>query len=94
MTYVLVKHKVRDYPAWKTEFDNFSDFRKSSGEKSYRILRPAGDDNNLTLLFEWDSDANAEKFFTSSKLKLAMQQAGVAEEPNIQFLSEIARGVI
>ena len=33
MTYVSVKHKVRDYKAWKSVFDNFEETRKSAGEK-------------------------------------------------------------
>ena len=94
MTYLLIKHRVQDYTAWKSVFDNFAEFRKSSGEKSWRILHPAGDGNDLTLLFEWDDHANAEKFLASSELKSAMQRAGVAEEPQVQFLSEIAQGTL
>lgn len=92
MTHLIIKHKVRDYTAWKNEFDNFADFRKTSGEKSYRILRPSEDPNDLTLLFEWDNDQNARTFFGSQELKSAMQRAGVAEEPRIQFLNEIDKG--
>jgi hypothetical protein len=92
MTHVLVKHKVNDYTNWKTEFDNFVEFRRSSGEKNYRILRPSEDPNDLTLLFEWDTQANAEKFMTSPELKLAMERAGVTEEPTIRFLNQIDMG--
>ena len=63
MTHVLVRHKVNDYPAWKKEFDNFVDFRKSSGEQAYQILQKDGDNNNLYLLFQWDNEDNARKFF-------------------------------
>jgi quinol monooxygenase YgiN len=92
MTNILVRHKVRDYASWKVEFDHFVDFRKSSGEKSYRILHPGDDPNDLLLLFEWDSPKNAEKFFASPQLKSTMQRAGVSEEPRVQFLDEVARG--
>ena len=92
MTHVLVKHKVKDHAAWKVAFDNFADVRKSSGEKSYRILHPGDNPNDLTLLFEWDSQKNAETFFTSPELKSAMQQAGVAEEPKIQFMNVLTQG--
>ena len=92
MTHVMIKHKVQDYAAWKAEFDNFADTRRSSGEKSYRILHPSDDPNDLTLLFEWDSPENAETFLSSKELKSTMQRAGVAEEPKIQFLNEVAKG--
>ena len=92
MSTILIKHKVSDYSTWKNAFDNFADFRKSSGEKSFRILHQESDPNDLTLLFEWDSQQNAESFLTSEKLKSTMQEAGVTEAPNIQFLNEVAEG--
>ena len=88
MTHVLVQHKVNDYASWKVVFDEHAEFRRSAGEKACRIFHSGTDPNDLTMLMEWDSVRNAEKFFASSKLKSAMQEAGVAEEPRIQFLSE------
>jgi len=92
MTLVLIKHAVKDYTAWKSEFDAFGEVRRSDGEQSYRIWHPENDQNNLTLLFEWDSADNARKFLASSQLKDAMQKAGVTSQPEIQFLKETASG--
>ena len=92
MTQVLIKHRVNDYDQWKEAFDNFADFRKSSGEKSYHIWHSADEPNDLTLLFEWDAKDRAEQFLASDELKSAMQKAGVAEEPKIQFLNQAAKG--
>ncbi len=94
MPHVMIKHRVRDYAAWRREFDNFVDTRRSFGEKSYRILHPGDDPNDLLLLFEWDTVKNAETFLASPELKSAMQRAGVAEKPTIQFLSEVAQGTL
>jgi len=92
MLQVLVKHKVNDFAAWKSAFDNFADFRKKSGEKSFQILHPSNDHNDLTLLFGWDTEENARKFMESGELKHAMQEAGVSGAPKIEFLSEAAKG--
>lgn len=92
MTHVLVRHKVKDYTTWKKEFDDFVEFRKSSGEKSFQILQPDEDANNLYLLFAWDNEENAHRFMESSKLKERMEKAGVIEAPEIRFLSESDRG--
>lgn len=92
MNHVLVRHRVDDYPKWKAVFDNFVDTRKSFGEKSFQILQHNGDNNNLYLLFQWDNKENAEKFFESSDLKNVMQEAGVAEAPEIHFLNEADKG--
>jgi hypothetical protein len=45
----------------------------------------------LTVQLEWDTAANAERFITSADLRSAMQQAGVAEQPEI-YIEEIASG--
>lgn len=92
MTQVMVRHKVNDYEAWKKEFDNFADFRKSSGELSYRIMTPGDDQNNLHLIFEWDEVENARKFMESPELKMAMEKAGVTEKPEIKFLKMTDHG--
>ena len=94
MLQVLIHHKVNDYNKWKEAFDNFADFRRSSGEKAFLILHQIDDRNTLTLLFDWDTPENAKSFLASSELKSAMQKAGVAEEPKIEFLNEAAKGSV
>jgi hypothetical protein len=46
----------------------------------------------LCLFFEWDTAANAERFIASAELASAMQQAGVAEKPEIYIAEEVASG--
>ena len=94
MSHVLIRHKVNDFAAWKKAFQNFKDVRKEFGEKSYQILQHEEDANNIYLMFEWDSMDNARRFFESSELKTAMEGAGVAEPPEINFLSEALKGTI
>ena len=92
MAHVFIRHKVNDFKTWKKEFDGFVNFRKSSGEKSFQILRPQGDSDNIHLLFEWDSVENAKIFLGSTDLKDAMNRAGVSEKPEIRFLEEVEHG--
>ena len=92
MAYMLVRHSVKDYEAWKSVFDSVSDLRQRYGEKSYQILRQENGSNDLVALFEWDSLDNARKYAASPELKAAMQQAGVTGKPDILFLEEAARG--
>lgn len=92
MTHVIASHKVENYAAWKEVFDKFADTRKSFGETSYQILHQNNDPNDLVMVFGWDNQANAEKFFKSEELKAAMQNAGVLEPPQVQFVSEVATG--
>ncbi len=94
MSHLLIRHKVNDFAAWKEAFDNFVDVRKEFGEKSFQILQHTEDSNNLYLMFEWDSVENARKFLESPELKTTMENAGVAEAPEINFLNEAFKGAI
>ena len=88
MASMLVQHKVKDYASWKKVYDSLFDLRASNGELSDKIYRDANDPNNLTLIFKWDSLANARKYAQSPDLKAAMEKAGVMGPPSITFLNE------
>ena len=94
MAHLLVKHKVKDYAAWKKVFDGFIETRKAGGEKNYQILYPDNEPNNLLAFFEWDNLDNARRFANSSELKNAMSNAGVINHPEIYFLEEHAVGTV
>ena len=88
MASMLVQHHVKDFMAWKKVYDSVADFRHSSGELTDQVYHDASDANKLTLLFTWDSLANAQKFAQSAELKAAMEKAGVDAPPVISFLKE------
>ncbi len=87
MSYMLVTHKVENFDAWKTVFDDVKPMRDEAGEKSFTIYRDAADPNTVTALFEWDSLENARQYAGSDQLKSAMHNAGVAGPPQISFLN-------
>ena len=89
MINVLIHHEVADYPAWKSVFDFALDWRQKNGERSYRIFHSAGNINDLTLLFEWESLERARAFITSDELKMRMSEAGVKGTPRVQYLAEV-----
>jgi quinol monooxygenase YgiN len=89
MASMLVQHKVKDFAAWKNVYDSVADLRASNGELSDKVYRDASDPNSLTVIFKWDSLANAQKYANSPELKTAMEKAGVEGPPNIFFLNEV-----
>ena len=89
MIQVLVHHEVADYSNWRAVFDAALDFRHEGGECSCRIFRKAGNPNNLTLLFEWESLEKAQHYMTSEELRKKMRQAGVRGDPEIEYLAEM-----
>jgi len=89
MINVLIHHEVADYTAWKAIFDSNLDWRHKHGERSCRIFRDAGNVNDLTLFFEWDSLDSARAFIASDELKAKMAKAGVKGPPRVDFLTEV-----
>ena len=89
MINVLIHHEVADYTAWKAVFDSAFDWRHKNGECSCRIFRGAGNVNNLTLFFEWDTLEKARAFIASDELKAKMASAGVKGSPRVDFLTEV-----
>jgi quinol monooxygenase YgiN len=88
MATMLVQHHVKDFTAWKKVYDSVADMRAKNGQLSDKIFHDANDPNSLTLLFKWDSLANAQKYAQSPDLKAAMEKAGVEGPPSIYFLKE------
>jgi hypothetical protein len=89
MINVLIHHEVADYMAWKAAFDSAFDWRHKNGELSCRIFRSAGNVNDLTLFFEWESLEKARAFVASDELKAKMASAGVKGSPRVDFLNEV-----
>ncbi|MBI3646497.1 MAG: hypothetical protein HY233_11100 [Acidobacteriales bacterium] len=89
MINVLVRHEVADYPAWKSVFESALDWRHKNGERSCRIFHNAGNINDLTLLFEWESLEAARAFMGSEELKARMAKAGVKGPPRVEFITEM-----
>jgi hypothetical protein len=87
MPYVLVRHKVADFAKWKPGYDSHLPARQKAGLKEEHLLRNADDPNEVILLFEADDLQKAKEFAASADLREKMQEAGVADKPDIYFLS-------
>jgi len=89
MASMLVQHNVKDFAEWKKVYDSVANLRANNGELSDQIYRDASDPNSLTVVFKWDSLANAQKYAQSPELKAAMEKAGIEGSPSIYFLNEV-----
>ena len=88
MAKLLVHHKVQDYSAWRTIFDEDDQRRKEYGSTGFQVLKSASDPNDLTVIMDWPSVDAAKAFATSNALKEKMKDAGVISQPEITFLEE------
>lgn len=87
MATLFVRHKVKDYAAWKRVYDGFAATRKEWGVTRASVHRDAGDPNTLIVTHQFGDVGKAKAFSESDELHKAMENAGVAGPPEI-WLSE------
>jgi hypothetical protein len=85
--YVLVRHKVRDFSAWKKGFDAHLPKRQEAGLEDMHVLRGASEPNEVFILYKAADMAKAKAFGESPDLRDTMQKAGVVDKPDFYFLN-------
>ena len=85
-SYMLIRHKVKDFSQWKRGYDDHLPKRGEAGLTEKYLLRGANDPNEVIILFEAKDLKRAEDFAGSADLRETMQKVGVVDEPNIYFL--------
>jgi hypothetical protein len=86
-SYVLVRHKVRDFASWKSGYDAHQSVRQEYGLSEEHVLNGADDPNEVVVLLKAADLGRAKAFAASSEVKEAMQKVGVVDKPDIYFLS-------
>lgn len=86
-TYILIRHKVTDFTAWKRAYEGHRGKRSEAGLTEKYLLRGVGDPNEVTILFEAGDVAKAKAFIESTDLRERMQEGGVIGKPDIFFLT-------
>ena len=66
MPYVLIRHKVADYPKWRRAFDAHGQARRSGGSKGGRLFRSATKPKEVFILLRWNDLRRAKKFTKSA----------------------------
>jgi quinol monooxygenase YgiN len=85
---VLVQHHVTDYEKWRPVFDEHDAVRRRHGSTGYLVYRGLDDPNDITILTQWPSMAEANAFLNDPSLREAMAMGGVIGEPTVRLLSE------
>jgi quinol monooxygenase YgiN len=94
MAHLLVRHHVADFAEWKKGFDAHAATRQAAGSKGATLYRDEDDPNMVSVLFAWDSLANAHAFAGSPDLRESMEKAGVQGAPEIHFVEEMGRSEV
>jgi heme-degrading monooxygenase HmoA len=93
MPYVLGQVKVEDYAAWESAFSSPEGKagRRAAGAKSWQIFHTEGDPNDIMIFFEWDSLANAHKYYESEDFRRKQPKVNLSD-PKTYYLEEVKRG--
>ncbi len=84
MVYVTVRQTVGDYKVWRPFFDNDAARRRAGGGTGVnQIYRDVDNPNVVTVVLEWDTVENVNKFMNDPALREVMQKAGVVGMPSI-----------
>ena len=86
MGLMIIRHKVKDFAAWKKAFDGHAGAQKAAGLTNPRVFRSIDDRTETIILFDMQDVAKAKAFRSSADLKSTMQSAGVLDQPTVFFL--------
>ena len=88
MATFIVRHKVRDYAAWKKVFAEHGKVRSQNGFTKSRVYRYVDDPNHVIVVCEVKDIKQAKALAASPDLVKAMKESGVVDEPKMFFLDD------
>jgi hypothetical protein len=86
---MVVQHPVKDYEAWRIEYDKAQPIRDRHRATDSSVFRNADDPNELTGLHWFSSVDEALAFANDPDLRDAMARAGVIGPPRIEISIEV-----
>jgi len=87
MVRLMVRHKVKDYPAWRAVYDEFDEKRRSLGTLDQAVYVNVEDPLDVTVTHDYATLETAKAFVGSTELLVTMQRAGVDGEPQVWFVN-------
>ncbi len=87
---IMVRHKVKDWDAWKKAFDSHKQMRMDAGLTDRVIGYSVGDNHQVTLVFAAADLDKAKAFMNSQELKDKMKEAGVEGAPD-RFIYKVVK---
>jgi quinol monooxygenase YgiN len=91
MAAVVIRHRVKDFDAWKQVYEEHGVARKENGCTGDSIMRDEADPNEVLVTTYWPASPNVHAFVDDPSLKDAMGRAGVIGAPRIEFYEDAAR---
>jgi len=88
--YILIRHKVRNFEAWRRVYDLHKSVRDEAGLKERHLFHGIEGSNEVLIVFETKDLKRAYDFMQSADLARRMEEAGVLEKPDIFILEDVS----
>jgi len=85
-SFMLVRHKVKDFGTWKPVYDAHAPTRRAAGLTDRQVFHDRNDPSQVIVLFEAQDLDRAQAFAASDDLRETMMRAGVQDRPDIYYL--------
>ena len=82
---VSIRHRVKDFNAWRLVYESNDSARLANGLHNYVISRGVDDSSMVMVALKVDDMTKAKAFVSSAGLKQVMQKGGVIGTPIISF---------
>lgn len=89
MPHVVIRHKVKDFDAWKKVFDAGDAFRASLTLANPRLFRMQDDPNEIVLVMELADVPRYRAHLQSEHHRERAKLSGVADEPDFFIVEEV-----
>lgn len=93
MYVAIIRHKVRNFAAWKRIYDAH-EARRTARLGDGRVLRIVDSPHDVVVILEFDDPRRFKKFAASDALKRTMKKAGVIGRPIIVLCRDPAADAI
>ncbi|MEM1415235.1 MAG: hypothetical protein AAGH15_10055 [Myxococcota bacterium] len=86
MPFAIIRHKVRDYAAWRRIYDADAERREVEGQGAW-VMVSEKDPSDVAVIIHVNRLEDAKRFMFD-ELGPKMREAGVAEPPRIEFFED------
>jgi len=88
MPTMIVRHRVKDFDAWRSIYEEHGAARRQYGITDVSLHRDVEDPNDVVIVFRVDDLGRAQEFAATEDLRETMERAGVVSEPTVWFLQD------
>jgi hypothetical protein len=84
----IVRHRVRDYVAWRDVYDEFAGPDQAGIGTAQGVYRAVDDPNSVLIIHAFETAAEAELFSGAAYIREVMHMVGVEGEPRIELYED------